>query len=138
MTQVQCVAVCCSVLKCVAMHYSVLQYFQCVPEERLDDTSAVRCNVLQCVPVCSSVSSVSVCSSVFQSRDLITPVQCVAVCCSVSQCIPVCCSVRVEMCCRVRVGNGRVEARTERTKTDVRCPKTDTSLSFWSNALPPV
>ena len=63
----QCVAVCCSVLQCVAVLlqcvavcYSVLQ---CV---------AVRCSVLQCVAVCYSV------------------LQCVAVCCSVLQCVAVC------------------------------------------------
>jgi len=51
---VQCVAVCCSVLQCVAHHYTVLiarskgllKLVQCV---------AVCCSVLQCVAVCCSV-----------------------------------------------------------------------------------
>ena len=57
------VAVCCSVLQCVALCCSVLR---CV---------AVCCSVLQCVAVCCSV------------------LQCVAVRCSVLQCVAVCCSV---------------------------------------------
>jgi len=60
---VPCVAVCCSVLQCVA---------------------AVCCSALQCVAVCVhqlafDISSISV--------------SCVAVCCSVLQCVAVCCSV---------------------------------------------
>jgi len=52
----QCVAVCCSVLQCVAVECMyLLSVLQCV---------AVCCSVLQCVAVCCSV------------------LQCVAVCCS--------------------------------------------------------
>jgi len=70
-SQVQCVAVCCSVLQCGAvvgrrsalfLSFSVLQ---CV---------AAWCSVLQCVAVCCSM------------------LECVAVCCSVLQCVAVCCS----------------------------------------------
>ena len=57
------VAVCCSVLQCVAPRCSVLQ---CV---------AVCCSVLQCVAVCC------------------TALHCVAVCCSALHCVAVCCSV---------------------------------------------
>jgi len=80
---VQCVAVCCNMLQCVAstpketltvnMHrdgkkrlYSTVYMLQGV---------AVCCSVLQCVAVCCSV------------------LQRVAVCCSVFQCVAVCCSV---------------------------------------------
>ena len=56
------IAVCCSVLRCVAICCSGLQ---CV---------AICCSVMQCVAVCGSV------------------LQCVAVCCSVLQCVAVCCS----------------------------------------------
>jgi len=55
----QCVAVCCSALQCVAVRCSVLQ---CI---------AVCCSALQCVAVRCSV------------------LQCVAVCCSVLQCVAV-------------------------------------------------
>jgi len=69
----QCITVCCSVLQCVAVYYSVLQ---CIP---------VCCSVLQCVAVYYSVlQCITVRRSVFQ---------CVAVYSSVLQCITVCCSV---------------------------------------------
>jgi len=67
----QCVAVCCDILRCVAVLQCVLRnasslftcrYFQ-------------GCSVLQCVAVCCSV------------------MQCVAVCCSMLQCVAVYCSV---------------------------------------------
>ena len=64
------VAVCCSVLQCVAVWNSILQ---CV---------AVCCSVLQCVAACCSVS-----------QCVGSVLQCVAVCCSVLQCVAVCCSV---------------------------------------------
>jgi len=52
----QCVAVCCSVLQCVAVYRKIdISFF------------AVYCSVLQCVAVCCSV------------------LHCVAVCCSVSR-----------------------------------------------------
>ena len=59
----QCIAVCCFVLQCIAVYCSVLQ---CI---------AVCCFVLQCIAVYCSV------------------LQCIAVCCSVLQYIAVCCSV---------------------------------------------
>jgi len=71
----QRVAVCCSVLQCVAMLY--FSAIQC--EEDIHSTlfvTLVCCSVLQCVAVCCSV------------------LQCVAVCCSALQCVAVRCSVR--------------------------------------------
>jgi len=75
-SELQCVAVCCSVLQRVAACCSVLQRV------------AACCSVLQCVAVCCSV------------------LQRVAVYCSMLQCVAVCCSVcsvlqRVAACCSV-------------------------------------
>jgi len=67
------VAVCCSVLQCVAV--GKLVGFVCF--------NLRSCSVLQCVAVCVSV----VC------LDPPCVLQCVAVCCSVLQCVAVCCSV---------------------------------------------
>ena len=94
-SQVQCVAVCCSVLQCVAVCCSVLQYAVvcCIVLQ--------FCSVLQCVALklfctmaqdvshhysrrSSQVQRVAVCCSMLQY---------VVVCCSVSQCVAVCCSV---------------------------------------------
>jgi len=67
-SQVQCVAVCCSVLQ----------------------RGAVCCSVLQCVAVCWSVlQCVAVCCSVLQ---------CVAVSYNVLQCDPECCSAYIGRC----------------------------------------
>jgi len=89
----QCVAVCCSVLQCVASVFressSVLQ---CI---------AVRCSALQCVAVCCSVlqcvarvfresNSVLQCVAV-RCKCLSRIKQCVAVRCSVLQCVAVRC-----------------------------------------------
>jgi len=114
----QCVAMCCIVLQCVADTcrkpiYSVLQ---CV---------AVCCSVLQCVAVCCSVlqipsgspstsaartqfwtsnplSSLSSCASSFTGCIDEIPLNdtCMAVCCNVLQCVAMCCSVLqcVAMC----------------------------------------
>ena len=99
----QCVAACCSVLRCVAMServwwallaYSVLQRV------------AVCCSVLQCVAVCCSVLQCgavcyNVCERIWWAPLVCSVLQCVAICCSVLQCIAVCCSVlqRVVVCC---------------------------------------
>ena len=64
----QCVAVCCSVLQCVAESRKDFGPLLSRPARRL-------LSVLQCAAVCCSV------------------LQCVAVCCSVLQCVAVCCSV---------------------------------------------
>jgi len=77
----QCVAVCCSVLQCVAAPLvkalTTVHVFARLP--------VVCCGVLQRVAVCCSVlQCVAVCYSVLQ---------CVAVCCSVLQCVAACCSV---------------------------------------------
>jgi len=74
----QLVAVCCSVLQCVAV-------FRVAVCRSVSQCVAVCCSVLQCVAVCCSVlQCVTVCCSVLQ---------CVAVCCSALQCVAVCCSV---------------------------------------------
>ena len=57
----QCVAVCCSVLQCVAA------------DENEELWVRVRCSVLQCIAVCCGV------------------LQCVAVCCSALHYVAVCC-----------------------------------------------
>ena len=71
-----CVAVCCSVLQCVAVLQRVAVNVLQTPGSL---AAAIRGDaygiVLQCVAVCCSV------------------LQCVAVCCSVLQCVAVCCSV---------------------------------------------
>jgi len=80
---IRSVAVCCSVLQCVAVWLNGSQV--CV---------AVCCSVLQ-GEYTQSIRSVAVCCSVLQ---------CVAVCCSVLQCVAVCCSVAewlTSVCCSV-------------------------------------
>ena len=76
---------CCNVLQCVAMNYSVLQIvYVCTYIYRR------ICNVLQCVAVCCSVlQCVADCVRVY--LYLYTYLQCVAMCCSVLQCVAVCC-----------------------------------------------
>ena len=94
----QCVAVCCSVLQCGMS--ACLSAGACL-QRRSCSTScllcvavccsvvAVRCSVLQCVAVCCSVLQ---CGTVYCNV-----LQCVAACCSVLQCAAVCCSE----CCRL-------------------------------------
>ena len=81
-----CVAVCCSVLQCVAVCCSVLQCAACV---------AVCCSVLQCVAVCCSVLLMDVfvrsCKSLAEEEEAIPSG--VAALCSVLQRCAVCCSV---------------------------------------------
>jgi len=85
----------CSVLQCVAVCCSVLQYkskTQCCNVRRYAALVAAWCSVMQRDAVVLQCDAV--CCSVFQ---------CVAVCCSVLQCVVVCCSVLkcVEVCCSV-------------------------------------
>jgi len=114
-SELQCVAVCCSVLqtaikrfpevweKTIAIHLD----WRCITMELRYSSVLQRvaacCSVLQCIAVCCSVlPCVAVCCSVLQ---------CVAVycsarqceCCSVLQCVAMCCSVlqRVAACCSV-------------------------------------
>jgi len=123
--QATCAAVCCSVLQCVAVYYSV---WYCTTEcSKCSHTEsqvycgvkciAVWCRVLQCVTVCCSV------------------LQCVAEVCSVLQCVTVCCSViqRVAVCCNMLQCNvsqkGKrilhdVEHYTEWLKISVHSDKT--------------
>jgi len=70
----QCVAVGCSRLQCVAVYYSLHAATERDKGASLLQCDAVCCSVLQCVAVCCSV------------------IQCVAACCSVLQCDAVCCS----------------------------------------------
>jgi len=78
---VQCVAMWCSMLQCVAA--SILAMLQ-GPDCELQGVSCVAgcCRVLQCVAKMPGGSD----------REL-HGVSCVAVCCSVLQCVTVCCSV---------------------------------------------
>jgi len=88
---VQYVAVCCSVLQCVAVCYSVhigVAIFVCLR------VSCAVCRIaLQCVAVCYSVlRCVTVCDMIYypphiRGLILVCLVQCVAVCCSVLQCV---------------------------------------------------
>ena len=71
----QRVAVCDSVLQCVAVNYMDRGMVNGVLPHLGEQLQVVCCSVLQCVAVCCSV------------------LQCVAVCCSVLQCVAVCCSV---------------------------------------------
>ena len=49
----QCVAVCCSVLQCVAV--ASVDVFDCEVQCSVSQCAAVCCSVLQCVAVCFSV-----------------------------------------------------------------------------------
>jgi len=108
----QCVTMCCSVLRVAAYASRVAvcsSEWQYVVMYVLNPRTAcgavcsvympnvaVCCRVLQCVPACCSVCAQPVKSVV--CREL----QCVAVCCSVLQCVAVCCIVLqcVAVCCR--------------------------------------
>jgi len=57
--QLQCVAVCCSVLQCVAMQYVV--WDGCLAGK---ETLTTCCSMLQCVAVCCSVYDVLQCVAV--------------------------------------------------------------------------
>jgi len=96
----QCVAVCCSVLQCVADSWRWWGFL------------AVCCSVLQCVAVfCSMLQCFAVCCSVLQTHDVdgaafsrIRPeASSASSCCSVLQRVAACCSVlqRVAAYCSV-------------------------------------
>ena len=70
--KVQCVAVWCSVLQCVAVCSLICNSTDLSLSEPKVQCVAVCCSLLQCVAVCCRV------------------LQCVAVCCSVLQCVSVC------------------------------------------------
>ena len=87
------VAVCCSVLQCVAVCCSSCA--SCTPASPPSDLVHYLCNscsVLQCVAVwCSVLQCVAVRCSALQCVAVHCSVlQCVAVCCSVLQCVAVC------------------------------------------------
>ena len=110
----QCVAVCCSVLQCVAMsdkdqgvgrqvcNHSLF----CCPAPGM--RVAVCCSVLQCVAVCCGV------------------LQCVAVCCRVLQCVAVCVWVFIVCVCPTQPATqpGTMQLHTH-TPTDTH-PQTHT------------
>jgi len=127
----QCVAMCCSVLQCVAsadLHYAPLlgtcaYTFTCICNTLQHHCNAfvvhcsgdylpflstqcfaVFCSVLKCVLVCCSMFQfVAVVINVTYPPSVRIVLQCVAVCCSVVQCVAVCCSVLqcVAVCCSV-------------------------------------
>ena len=79
----QCVAVCCSVLQCVAKVMTCMEFFHVY-------IRAVCCSVLQCVAVCCSVlKCVAVCCKGNDTHGVSSYIhthcvlQCVAGCCSV-------------------------------------------------------
>jgi len=90
-------AVCCSVLQCVAV-------YMCV-HTREGESSLSRNNVLQCVAACCSVlqcvvSYLRAISALYMytregesSLSCNSVLQCIAVCCSVLQCVAVCRSI---------------------------------------------
>jgi len=104
----QCVAVCCSVLQCVAvLSLRVTEGLNILSWPLPSQAAAlfaervtVCCSVLQCiaercsVAVCCSAkrATVSTASGPF-CRACCSVLQCVAVCCSVLQCVAVYCSV---------------------------------------------
>jgi len=71
----QSIAVCCSVLHCLAMSCRACRLLRISTLPSVVQSIAVCCSILQCVAVCCSI------------------LQCVAVCCSILQCVAVCCSV---------------------------------------------
>ena len=94
-SSVNSVAVCCSVLQCVAVWCSVEACCNDTPVQQVCECAAVCYSVLQCVTVCCSVMQ---CWGVWQwhlRSACVRVLQCVTVHCSVRQCIAVCCSVAV-------------------------------------------
>jgi len=90
---VQCVAVCCSVLQCVAVATEVPEDAAFLAPLLLHVPGKVCCSVLQCVAVCCSVLQWQL--RYPKTRHLwrrfysTCLVKCVAVCCSVLQCVAV-------------------------------------------------
>ena len=120
-----CVAVCCGVLRCVAIHRVISacnQHFGARyhrVKSHISMSYVAHTNeicVLQCVAVCCSVSQcVAVCRSVLQYTEscrtyqwtmshirmryvCCSVLQCVAVCCSVLQCVAGCCTIAHTSC----------------------------------------
>ena len=97
----QCVAVCCSVLRCVIRGGFLSRGTRRRRPPRCvycHVSLTVFCNVLQCVAVCCSVRSVAACSREALGGEGYCP-QCkyyhvsLTVCCSVLQCKAMCCNV---------------------------------------------
>jgi len=89
--KIQCVAVCCSVARVVAVCRILLQCVGIASDTKI-----------QCVAVCSSVAHVvAVCRILLQCVESASDakIQCVAVCCSVSHVVAVC---RILLQCVVR------------------------------------
>jgi len=107
----QCVAVCCSVLQCVAVRYSLASASlgQCVAvlcnfaSASFGRSVAVSCSALPCVVVCHSVLQPGCCIFRMVFCNVLQCWQCVAACCNMLQCAAVCCSVLqcVAVCCSV-------------------------------------
>ena len=101
----QYVAVCCSVLQCVAVRggVSFVKICQKRPAHmkrdlcksvcvgRVSEGLLRVCRVCVCVAVCCSV--LQCVRGPFESLSRACVLQCIAVCCSALQCIAVCCSV---------------------------------------------
>jgi len=78
----QCVAVCCCMLRCAAVCCSktlVCEYMVSDAHSAMKGRAGLRCTLMQCVAVCCSV------------------MQCVAVCCNVLLCVVECLSVTVRL-----------------------------------------
>jgi len=85
-----CVAVCCSVLQCVAVcAENVLWNVEALSNSSLAPLQvfSVRCSALQCVAVCCWVTC---CGILRRFPILFRCLVCVAVCCSVLQCVAMC------------------------------------------------
>jgi len=81
--ELQCVAVCCSVLQRVAACCRVSATRKTMHTDRSIHTRLDTCSMLQCVTVCGCMSQLAtVCCG-----------DCVAVRCGVLQCVALCCSV---------------------------------------------
>jgi len=83
----QCVAMCCNVLQCVAPHRPLKDASFIVAHATKE--AVLCCSVLQCVAACCSVlERVAVCCSMLQCVAMYYSVlQCATVCCSVLQCV---------------------------------------------------
>ena len=109
-SELQCaVAMCCSVLQCIAVYCSVLQCGCSVLQSvvtclgccnQFNECHYIYTRVCCSVAMCCSVSQcVFTCSEFLRSISRMRPfvleslLQCVAVCCNALQCVVVCCSV---------------------------------------------
>jgi len=89
--QMCCVAVCCSVLQCVAVWYTSIytDLWIYILKLYVLSTDVLCCSVLQCVAVCCSVIYIHI----YWSINIYLETICVEHRCVVLQCVAVCCSV---------------------------------------------